>query len=70
MPRDPAEPDESPPPADELTALAQAHLDTIRAQSAQGGNKASNPLTKRLNNLTRRPVPRRCVFEHSKWGFR
>ena len=29
-----------------------------------------NRLTKQLNNLTRRPVPRRCVFEHSKWGFR
>jgi hypothetical protein len=43
MPRDPAavalamiaaEPDESPPSADELTALALAHLDTIRAQRA------------------------------------
>jgi hypothetical protein len=50
MPRDPAavalamiaaEPDETPPSGDELTALAQAHLDTIRAQSVQGGNKVT-----------------------------
>jgi len=50
MPHDPAAvaravltagPDDSPPSAQELTALALAHLDAIRDLSAQGGNKVT-----------------------------
>lgn len=50
MPRDPAAvaravlaagPDDLPPPAEELNALAIAYLDTIRDLSGQGGNKVT-----------------------------
>lgn len=50
MPRDPAAvahavlaagPGDSPPSAEELTALASAYLDTIREPSVEGGNKVT-----------------------------